>query len=78
VTPSSGGKHGRFTRRTKSPSVDDDRCVVRILVSPYLVEDGRWRYKKGNIAKTVSLEDARVSEVYDIIERALFGAKRQG
>lgn len=48
----------------------DDKITVAVHVTGR-GEDGR--YAKGNIARGLTVRNAKVSEVFDVIEAALFG-----
>lgn len=64
-------KFQRATPRRDAESTDDvGKVFVKIdLECP---ERGGHRHKKGNIIRTITIKDAKVSDVADAIDAALF------
>lgn len=62
----------RFERATRPRNTDDDPGDVRIVVA--LIDPvRRGGYSKpGNILRTLTVRNAKVSEVHGMIERLLF------
>lgn len=51
----------------------DERGRVRVVVTLNTQAVSGYRVVKGNIVRSVSVPKARVSEVFRVVERALFG-----
>ena len=67
-------KFKRIYRELKGAKNEPGRIQVKIIL---LDEDKGRRYcpQKGNITRQVLLDHARVSDVYDAIEEALFAGE---
>jgi hypothetical protein len=66
-------RKGRFVIAARErTNFDDSRGKVRVFIRR-VNEHGKPGYLKGNINRSITVYDATVTEVADIIERALGG-----
>ena len=65
----------KFKRPKRATNKKDETGKIRVII--YLIDEATSHnsHKKGNISRSFSVADAKVSEVADCIENALFGEK---
>lgn len=49
----------------------DSRGRVKVTVQRVVAKNGSWTTVKGNILRSVTLADAKVSQVFTVVNRAL-------
>jgi hypothetical protein len=65
-----------FTRQGRAHNTKDEPGKVYVFITRILTKNGARFHVKGNITRSFTLADAKVSEVAQTVERALFPKSR--